>query len=215
MKRITYTWLATVILAGVFITLAGAQTGSLGDYARSVRKDKKQTTTKQYDNDNLPKNDKLSVVGPATEEAADKPADTVNGEVEAEAKAAQSQGDQSGNAPKAADNAPKAEDKTSSSVAEKQKMYDEWKGKISGQKNKIDLASRELDVLQREYRLRAAAFYADAGNRLRNSGTWDKEDATYKQQIDQKQKALDEAKQQLDDLQEQARKSGVPSSVRE
>ena len=63
--------------------------------------------------------------------------------------------------------------------------------------------------------MRAAAFYADAGNRLRNSGTWDKEDATYKQQIDQKQKALADAKQQLDDMQEQARKSGVPSSMRE
>jgi multidrug resistance efflux pump len=77
------------------------------------------------------------------------------------------------------------------------------------------MLSRELDVLQREYRLRAAAFYADAGNRLRNSGSWDKEDAQYKQQIDQKQKALDNAKQELDDMQEQARKSGVPSSARE
>jgi hypothetical protein len=215
MKRITYTWLAAVILAGVFATLAGAQSDSLGAYARSVRKDKKQTTTKQYDNDNLPKNDKLSVVGPAPAETADNSADKVNSEAEAEAKAAQAQADQSGTAVKPADSAPKTEDKTSSAVAEKQKLYDEWKGKISAQKNKIDLASRELDVLQREYRLRAAAFYADAGNRLRNSGTWDKEDATYKQQIDQKQKALADAKQQLDDMQEQARKSGVPSSMRE
>ena len=77
------------------------------------------------------------------------------------------------------------------------------------------MLTRELDVSQREYQLRAAAFYADAGNRLRNSGTWDKEDADYKQQISQKQKALDDAKQQLDDLQEQARKAGAPSSVRE
>ena len=217
MKRITYTWLTAPTLAAVFITLAGAQSDSLGDYARAVRKDKKQTTTKQYDNDNLPKNDKLSVVGPApvSDDSADKSANKVNGEVEAEAKAAQPTSDQAGTPTKPSDSAKKAEDKTSSSVADKQKTDDEWKGKISTQKDKIDMLSRELDVLQREYRLRAAAFYADAGNRMRNSGSWDKEDAQYKQQIDQKQKALDSAKQQLDDMQEQARKSGVPSSARE
>jgi hypothetical protein len=70
-------------------------------------------------------------------------------------------------------------------------------------------------VLQREYQLRAAAIYADAGNRMRNSADWDKQDAQYKQQIADKQKALDEAKQKLDDLDEEARKAGAPSSVRE
>lgn len=215
MKRITYTWLTALTLAAVFITLAGAQSDSLGDYARAVRKDKKQTTTKQYDNDNLPKNDNLSVVGKPSEEAGDQSADKVNGEAEADAKANPPAGDQGGTAAKSAESAPKAEDKAGSSTADKQRMYDQWKGKISTQKDKIDMLSRELDVLQREYRLRAAAFYADAGNRLRNSGSWDKEDAQYKQQIDQKQKALDNAKQELDDVQEAARKSGVPSSARE
>ncbi len=94
-------------------------------------------------------------------------------------------------------------------------MYDEWKKKIAGQKGQVDMLTRELDVTQREYRLRSAAFYADAGNRLRNSGSWDKEDAQYKQQIDQKQKALDSAKKQLEDMQDQARKAGVPSGMRE
>jgi len=75
--------------------------------------------------------------------------------------------------------------------------------------------TRELDVLQREYQIRAAAMYADAGNRLRNSGNWDQQDAQYKQQIADKQKALDDAKQKLDDMREEARKAGVPSSVRE
>jgi hypothetical protein len=215
MKRITYTWLTALTLAAVFITVAGAQSDSLGDYARAVRKDKKQTTTKQYDNDNLPKNDKLSVVGKPSEILGDQSADKVNGEAEAEAKANPPAGDQAGAAAKSAESAPKAEDKAGSSTADKQRTYDQWKGKISTQKDKIDMLSRELDVLQREYRLRAAAFYADAGNRLRNSGSWDKEDAQYKQQIDQKQKALDNAKQELDDMQEQARKSGVPSAARE
>jgi hypothetical protein len=75
--------------------------------------------------------------------------------------------------------------------------------------------ARELDVLQREYQLRAAAMYGDAGNRLRNQTDWDKQDAQYKQNIADKQKALDDAKQKLDDMQEEARKAGVPSNVRE
>ena len=79
----------------------------------------------------------------------------------------------------------------------------------------MDQASKELDLLQREYRLRAAAFYGDAGVRLRNSTEWDKENAQYQQQIADKQKEVEAAKQKIDDLQEQARKAGVPSSVRE
>jgi LAS superfamily LD-carboxypeptidase LdcB len=86
---------------------------------------------------------------------------------------------------------------------------------LADQKSKVDLLNRELDVEQREYQLRAAAMYADAGNRLRNSGNWDKEDADYKQKIAEKKKAADAAKQELDDMQEDARKAGVPSSVRE
>jgi hypothetical protein len=77
------------------------------------------------------------------------------------------------------------------------------------------LLTRELDVLQREYQIRAAAMYGDVGTRLRNSAEWDKQDTQYKQQIADKQKALDEAKQKLEDLQEEARKAGVPSSIRE
>jgi hypothetical protein len=58
-------------------------------------------------------------------------------------------------------------------------------------------------------------MYADVGNRLRNSGDWDKQDADYKQKIADKQKALDDAKQKLEDIQEDARKAGTPSSIRE
>ena len=79
----------------------------------------------------------------------------------------------------------------------------------------MDLLSREYDVEQREYQLRAAAMYADAGNRLRNSAAWDKQDADYKQKIEDKKKAMDAAKQEMEQMQEDARKAGVPSSVRE
>ena len=204
-----------VLISGLMLAgTAAAQTQvitpteSLGDYARTVRKDKekenekdkKQPAVKQYDNDNLPVNDKLSIVGNAA------PATTADA-------SAQPAADQSAASPADADKKPEV--KPGQSPEERQKVYDQWKQKISTQKDQIDLLSRELDVIQREYQLRAAAFYADAGNRLRNSGAWDKEDTDYKQKISDKQKALTDAKQKLDDLQEDARKSGVPSSVRE
>jgi hypothetical protein len=200
MKRIAYL-LAILVAAATFAgPLRAQQTESLGDYARTIRKekDKQPPTSKKYDNDNLPRNDSLSVVGNAPEQPADNAAAANTEQPSAEAAPA--------TAPAAS--APSA-------AAEQQKTNDSWKERIADQKNQIELMSRELDVMQREYRLRAAAFYADAGNRLRNSGAWDKEDAQYKQQIAAKQKAIDAAKQQLSDLQEQARKAGVPSSARQ
>jgi hypothetical protein len=232
MKRITYVWIAALLLAALASHSAIAQSSdSLGDYARANRKDKK-ATAKQFDNDNLPKNDKLSVVGqpPADPDnksdgaqadanavdprsGEDKPADKATDKSQApEADAAKS-------APKADDAAKKPADDTKDEAkddaAAKQKSDEGWKNRISAQKEKLDLLTRELDVMQREYRLRAAAFYADAGNRMRNAGTWDQEDAKYKDQIDQKQKAIDSAKQELNSLQDQARKEGVPAGMRE
>jgi hypothetical protein len=193
MKRIKNLSLAGALLFGMFTSVTAQSQQPLGDYARTARKEKEkeQKSVKKYDNDNLPVNDKLSVVGNA-------PAD------QTPTRAAPA-------APADAAAAPKP----GSSPADRQKLNEDWKAKIATQKDQINLASRELDVAQREYRLRAAAMYADAGNRLRNSATWDKEDAQYKQQIAQKQKAVDDAKAKLDAMQEQARKSGVPSSARE
>jgi hypothetical protein len=210
MKRIAYFCLAGAILAGMLVTLSGAQSQSLGDYARGVRKnkdrDKRQPVARQFDNDNLPKNDKLSIVGNAqaspTEEAKESAP-------ESNLTKAAAQTDKSAQTGKGAETTPKDE------TAEREKAYKEWQQKIADQRKQIDLLAREMDVLQREYRLRAAAFYADAGNRLRNQGDWDKEDAAYKQKISEKQKAVDTAKQHLEDLQEQARKAGVPATMRE
>ena len=206
MKRITSIWIAALTLAGMMGLFATAQDSpsqqqSLGAYARTVRKDKKPATAKQFDNDNLPTNDKLSVVGAATG-AGDGQAAAANG------------GQDAGPSDKKAEDKPPAI-QPGESPQDRQKTYDDWKDRIAAQKAKMDLLARELDVEQREYQLRAAAMYADAGNRLRSSGTWDKEDADYKKKIEEKKKAADAAKQQLEDMQENARKAGVPSSVRE
>ncbi len=206
MKRMRYVFLAEAVLAGMLVTLAGAQTESLGDYARSVRKDEKPASAKKYDNDNLPTSDKISVVGNATEPTGTEDANAAS---TSEDNSVQPQDGATPSTPEAQDAGKPADN------SDAQKANDEWKQKIAAQQGKVDLLTRELDVTQREYRLRAAAFYADAGNRLRGSATWDKEDAQYKQQIAQKQKALDDAKKAADDLKEQARKAGVPAKLRQ
>lgn len=63
MKRTILMAIGALVLTGA--TAATAQ--SLGDYARNVRKNKPQpsTTGRYYDNDNLPADGQLSVVGPA------------------------------------------------------------------------------------------------------------------------------------------------------
>ena len=203
----TYVRIAALILAGMMASFASAQDSTtqeqpLGDYARAVRKDKKPATAKQFDNDNLPVEDKLSVVGNAGATNDDKSQTAANGGADA------------GQSDKKADDKPPSV-QPGESKEDRQKTYDSWKDRLNDQKAKVDLLSREFDVEQREYQLRAAAMYADAGNRMRNAGAWDKEDADYKQKIEQKKKALDDAKKDLDDMQEDARKAGVPSSVRE
>jgi hypothetical protein len=198
MKRIAHIGLKFTLSMTLLSSLAAAQTStssvppgqtSLGDYARKIRKDPAapKAKPKVFDNDNLPTDDKLSVVGqkPTTEAANTAPAD------DKDAAAA----------------------KPDDERAKKEAAWKEWQTKLTVQKDSIDLAARELDVLQREYQLRAAAMYADAGNRIRNSAQWDKQDAEYKQKIADKQKATDDAKQKLDDMKEEARKAGVPSSM--
>jgi hypothetical protein len=216
MKRIAIGGVGLVLALGFVAASASAQdqtssntTGSseqpLGSYARQVRKDPGTSAKpKVFDNDNLPREDKLSIVGkPADDNAAEPKQDDASNSAAAAA-SKPSTGDQSASASKAA-----------GGDANKEAANKQWSDKLSAQQSQIDLLNRELDVAQKEYQLRAAAMYADAGNRLRNSGDWDKQDAQYKQQIADKQKAIEDAKQKLDDMQEDARKAGVPNSVRE
>lgn len=211
MKRNATNLLWVLLLVTLVAGAASAQSSdNLADYARQVRKQKAGSTpaAKKFDNDNLPAAEKLSVVGQAPAADADATTDKA-APVDANAAATDTAKPEQAAAGQA--NAQPAKD----AAAEKQKENEAWQKKIKTAQDQIDLQTRELDVLNREYRLRAAAFYADAGNRLRNSGSWDKEDAQYKEQIAAKQQAVEDAKKSLDDLQEQARKAGVPSSMRE
>jgi hypothetical protein len=219
MKHMACSGMGLVLLLGLSSLPAGAQSqpsttpsgSSLGDYARQIRKEPGTASSKPkvFDNDNLPRQDKLSVVGQApaaTATSEAKPAETEpatanDAKADAEAKAAPE---------KAPVTSTKKAPEENKEAAAKQ-----WSDKIDAQKQEIDLLARELDVVQREYQIRAAAMYADAGNRMRNSADWDKQDAQFKQQIADKQKSLEDAKAKLEDLQEEARKAGAPASVRE
>ena len=77
MKHIAYVGLAGVILVGSLAIPMRAQDQPLGDYARKVRQEKakEQPTSKKFDNDNLPSDDKLSIVGNASAEPEDGAAD--------------------------------------------------------------------------------------------------------------------------------------------
>jgi hypothetical protein len=221
MKRMAKNGMGIVLLLALAGMPAGAQSASstgqsLGDYARQIRKEPDaKAKPKVFDNDNLPKSDKLSIVGTPAAPPSDK---------SEEAKAEQSKpGESAADGTKAGAEAKPSSDKTAAQGATKapdveaarQAAIKQWTDKLNAQKQQIDLLSRELDVVQREYQIRAAAMYADAGNRLRNQADWDKQDAQYKQQIADKQKSLEEAKQKLTDMQEEARRAGMPNSVQE
>ena len=199
MKRMTWMMVTTALLLGVAV--APAQ--SLGDAARANKKAKSQktTATRQFDNDNLPTNTKLSVVGP--EPSGDTNTNQANNAGNDTAKAGKE--GQAAKENTSADGKAQATDKKAEKSPE-----DILKGKIDAQKQKIDDLAKDLDVTQREYRLRAVEMYSDAGNRLRNTAQWDKDDADYKKQIADKQAAMDDAKQQLTVLEEQLRTGEAP-----
>jgi hypothetical protein len=217
MKRNAFLGIA-ILLPGLLALPAAVQGqassspsgSSLGDYARSVRNDggaQAKAKTKVFDNDNLPKTDKLSVIGDTSR--PEQGAQVAPAQNDNEGKAAQNQPTKDKAAGANSSEAAKATSPVTSAASKKADDAKEWADKIAAQKDQVDLLSRELDVTQREYQLRAAAMYADVGNRLRNSAEWDKEDTQYKQQIADKQKAIGDAKQKLDDLQESARKAGA------
>ena len=176
----------TLLVTLLILAVGSVSAQSLGDAARSARKNKANPnpTTRHFDNDNLPTNDVLSVVGP-------EPPAATNAAASAQSK----------------DNKPVAD--PAAAGLERQKAADDTKKKLDQQKEQIDSLNHEIDLDQREQRLRAAAFYSDAGTRLRNSAEWEKEQSQSVNDAAEKQKALDTAKQQYDEMQEQARKAGI------
>jgi len=114
MKKTNFIALGTLLL----VSFSAANAQSLGDYARSVRKNKPDSApvSRHFDNDNLPTGQGLSVVGP--------PADAAGA-----------------SAPAAPDTA--AADRQKAADDWKQKI-DKQKEKIAALNHEVDLDQREL-----------------------------------------------------------------------
>lgn len=210
MKRSAYLCMAVIagVLTGTNLATAQSQNQPLGDYARAAKKAKAETSVKSqptvYDNDNLPKDTAISVVG-ASAATGDKGADEQKTDEQKNADAA----------PKDAQSEKKSdpEIKPGQSADERQKAVDAWKDKIGAQQDQINLLSREMDVLKGEAQVKAAQLYADPANRIQNASAFANAQEDYQKKIDAKQKDLDDAKSKLSDLQDQARRAGAPSSA--
>lgn len=197
-----------MLLAATAMPLAAQSDNQpLGDYARTVKKTKTGSSakipSKVYDNDNLPGQGTISVVG----NDSDAPS-TAKTEQDEQAK------NSSGNPAQKSDaKAPEPQIKPGQSAEERKKALEGWKNKLDEQKDKIAGISHELDLLQREYRLKAAEFYSNTANRVEHPYGFADDDAKYKQQIADKQKELDAAQEKLSDMLDTARKEGAPNSV--
>jgi hypothetical protein len=211
MKRNAYCCVIASLFA-LLVPIAFAQDKSddLAAYARQHKKDKQAAPApaKVYDDDNLPKTTHISVVG------SESPATPADGSSASTTQDANAQPNSADTSTRSDDNKP-AQPEAGQSQQDRQQANTDWENKIKEQKQAVDLAQRELDVLQREYRLKQAVVSSDVGYRLRNAAQWDKDDKQYKEQIAAKQKSFDDAKQKLTALQEDARKAGVPSKIRE
>lgn len=216
MKRAFY-FLLTTVIAFTLANAAAAQSQnqSLGDYARAVKKTKPspagKAAPKVYDNENLPADASLSVVGnPSANDSADK----TDRQKTSDGKAV----DPSKPDAKMAESSDKKQDvqlKPGQSAEDRDKALDAFKKKLDGQKDKIGLLSRELDVMQREYQLKVSEFYSDAAARVQNPNGLVEIDSKYKQQIADKQKSLEDANNELSNMQDEGRRSGAPNSALE
>lgn len=233
--------LAWSLLAAVILTLAcgvaaaQSQNESLGDYARAVKKIKPESgadTSKVYDNDNLPAEGTVSVVGSqsaqsddSTDQSADEKEQPANKTQGQSADKTQGSSDSDANKTDAKSHSadadqPKAKKddlqlKPGQSDEDREKALAALKTRLAAQRDKVSLLSRELDVLKGEYNLKATQFYNDAVRRAQNQSGLIPDDAKYKQQIADKQKALDDANSELTKMQDDARSQGAPDSALE
>jgi hypothetical protein len=188
MRRLLVLLSACAALACVAV----AQTDdvSLGDVARKVRSEKKTSAGKVYDNDNLPTNAPITVLGVVSESSEqDKNADK------------DSSAAKKGAAKKAGE---------AKQASAKPKRFEE---KLTDEQQQLDFLKRELSVLEGEQRLQAAGFYSDAGNRLRDPKAYEQQARQYQESIATKQKEIETKQQELETLKDFGRKNGVPTSV--
>src|SRR5216110_3025569 len=125
----------TTLFRSSFLALAAAQSDSLADSARAARKDKKETS-KKFDNDNLPKTDKLSVVGkPEPPEKSAEQASQSKSESEAKAEAKSEEKSEAQPEAESGDSHEKPAD--SDKAKDGQSKNQQWKDKITEQNHQV------------------------------------------------------------------------------
>jgi hypothetical protein len=201
MKRIEF-MLAVSFAMFAFVAGAAAQSDSLGDYARAVRKEKRPVAKKSYTNDNLPNSASISIVG------APDPAGVQDNQ-QGEAPAAKLPDDKS--------KQDKGKAQKEDSAVEKKTPQDdkEWAGQIADQKKHIADLEHELELLQREHNLRVADYYGNPSYGLAEQKKWLDDETKSRAEIADKQKQVDQAKAELQEMEEGARKASVTSSPAE
>lgn len=193
MRRVEFV-LAVSLAVVASVMGAAAQSDSLGDYARAVRKEKRPPAKKTYTNDNLPTSASISVVGNPQAAAEEEPA--------AKAQDSKQKPD-------------KAQKEEKTGEAKPPQDEAEWREQLAAQKKQIGNLEHELDLLKREYNLQVADYYGNAGNQLLDPKKWLDQEQKYRSDIADKQQQIEDAKSQLQDMEEAARKAGMPSSVSE
>jgi hypothetical protein len=203
-------WTAVLLFVACMAVAQSPASQSLGDYARAVKKTKNAPASdhkKVYDNDNLPANSTISVVGNATS-SPQLPASDQSANPAAAA-------DQSGSSPDKSAEKKDPELKAGQSRDDRKKALDGWKEKLAAQNEKVSGLAHEVELLQREYTVKSAEFYSNPANMAQHPKGFAKEDTDYKQKIADKQKELEDAKTKLGDMQEEARKAGAPAAATE
>lgn len=204
-----------LVLASAGTAPAQSQNESLGDYARSVKKTKPDSSTqasKVYDNDNMPADGTLSVVGTqAPADSADKKDQDAN-DATADAKSAEAGKSDTKSGDKTDKKEPQL--KPGQPAPERDAALEATKNRLEEQKKKVSMLEQDLDLFQREHNLKIATFYQDPSH-LADADSLYTDQAKYKEQLEEKQKAADAAKAQLSDMQDEARRQGAPNSMLE
>jgi thymidylate synthase len=200
MKIVVLRW--TGIVSAIVLCAIAAQTQSFatGESSGSLGKDKLRVSKeapKAYDNDNLPSAaDTVSVVGTSAKEISKDSNSLGSNEVQSTA----IRGSDPDNSPNRPNNT-SGEIKPGQSPGEREQAYAEWSKRIRTERKNVNQLAWELDDLKHNPPASVAIFHL-----------WP-DDQLYLQSITEKQKALDGARAALSDLEDQARRSGVPSSL--
>jgi len=170
MKHTIYITLAGMVLTAAVCT---AQSGSLGDYARAARKENKPTATKVFDNDNIPKDSHLSVVGatpdaPSTDNAANANAPKY--------------GTQAADAPKA---------------GEIKSKLDEQKNKLDLAARELDVTQREYRMRAASFYADAGARLRNSAAWDKEDADYKKKIADQQKAVEDGKKQIEDLQEQL------------------